>query len=618
MRNIIIGTAGHVDHGKTELIKAITGIDTDRLKEEKSRGITIDLGFAHVTLQDQIMCGIVDVPGHERYVKNMLAGAGGIDIALLVIAADEGVMPQTIEHLKILEYLGVKKGIIVISKIDKVEAEWISLVEQDILELTTGTFLEQAPSCKVSAYNKEGIDNLLTCIATMATTIPLPSEHTAFRMWIDRKFIVKGHGVVVTGSVLSGQICVGDTAILYPEEQEVKIRAIECYHQQVACAGPRQRAAMNITGDTASITRGHFLSDKKSALVADVWDAHISGLTTIKKGLRVRIHMGTGEFLARIYPYAAQSQLVKVKFEQLVAACCGDQGMLRRYSPQNLLGGITLLAPLKGKSDVHRRSNWMAAVLNKDEQEMMYGLMLDERFVDENKVAHFFAYWDKNDIKKAMDSLVAAERVLKISSYYVTAEGLKRLQQQAAVLLEEAAVTDQQGLTMESFRRKLVLEMEWMLPLLKYWQQQGCVMVAGQRVFLYSHYQHSYLQYQKILEQLFASLPSEVVNLDVELFVDKLQLPIDQATTLHKKMMGMGLLVGINGIFMMPATLERIMRMIKEYFAVHESLTVSTAKEMFGCSRKMMLAILEHLDQQKITRRVNDVRCVGSVDKRIN
>ena len=250
MRYGIIGTAGHVDHGKTCLIQALTGIDTDRLKEEKKRGITIELGFAWMDFPDGGRVGIVDVPGHEKFVKNMLAGAGGMDLVMLVVAADEGVMPQTVEHLDILSILGIRYGVIVITKTDLAEPELVALVEEDIRELVKDTFLENAPVVPVSVYKNQGLDILKETLYEMYRKLPPRKEGTHFRLPIDRVFTMKGFGTIVTGTLSEGKIRKGQEVVLYPENRPVKIRSIQVHGQpeDTACAG--QRVAVNLPDRT--------------------------------------------------------------------------------------------------------------------------------------------------------------------------------------------------------------------------------------------------------------------------------------------------------------------------------------------------------------------------------
>jgi len=233
MKPIILGTAGHIDHGKTALIRALTGIDTDRLKEEKERGITIELGFAFLTLPSGRLVGIVDVPGHERFVHHMVAGAGGMDLVALVIAADEGVMPQTREHLDICSLLKVKQGLVVITKIDLVDAEWLELVEEDIKEFLKGTFLENSPIIKVSSVTKEGIPELITTLEKLVTQVEPKSTASLFRLPIDRVFTIKGFGTVVTGTTIGGSVKIGDALVVYPQGKKTRVRSLQVHNKAV-------------------------------------------------------------------------------------------------------------------------------------------------------------------------------------------------------------------------------------------------------------------------------------------------------------------------------------------------------------------------------------------------
>lgn len=262
MHNIIIGTAGHVDHGKTCLIKALSGFDTDRLKEEKKRGITIDLGFANLPNDAGLHIGIIDVPGHEKFVKNMLAGIGGIDIVLMVISLDEGVMPQTVEHFEILKMLHIKQGIVVLTKEDTVEEDWADAVEEDVLNLVKDSFLENAPIIRVSSYTGKNIDKLNEMIISMVADLANRREDAElFRLYVDRVFTMEGFGTVVTGTLQEGSVKAGDDVMLYPAEREIKIRGIQSHGQKEEQAFAGQRTALNLLNvKKEDIVRGDILA----------------------------------------------------------------------------------------------------------------------------------------------------------------------------------------------------------------------------------------------------------------------------------------------------------------------------------------------------------------------
>ena len=272
MKHLIVGTAGHVDHGKTALIRALTGTDTDRLREEKVRGISIDIGFAALSFSDTLTLGIVDVPGHERFLKNMLAGTGAIDMVMLVVAADEGIMPQTREHFEMLRCLGIKSGLVVISKIDKVEPEWLALVEDEIRSYLDQSFLSQAPICHVSAVSGEGVDHLKQTLLQVALAVSPRNRAAPFRLWIDRAFNLKGQGLIVTGSVMNGSVSTGASLTVYPDNIPVKVRELESHNHEVDTVGAGQRASLKLSGAVlADVGRGMFLSEEGYCNISAVW-----------------------------------------------------------------------------------------------------------------------------------------------------------------------------------------------------------------------------------------------------------------------------------------------------------------------------------------------------------
>lgn len=361
--DVIIGTAGHIDHGKTSLIKALTGIDTDRLPEEKQRQITIDLGFAELDLGG-VHVGFVDVPGHERFVKNMLAGASGIDIVLLVVAADEGVMPQTREHFDICRLLGIDHGIIVLSKSDLADAEMLELAKYDIAELVANTRFENAPIIEVSARNGAGIEKLGNEISKIAGHIRPRKSHLISRLPIDRSFSVKGFGAVVTGTLSSGQISEGTEMELLPDGSKVRVRGIQVHGKSVKTATPGQRVAVNLGGvDHTKVTRGMVLADPEILRPTQMIDAEIdvlpNGARPLRTRQRVRIHLGTVEALARIQVLndlgviePGKCDLVQVRLESPVVTIPGERFIIRSYSPQITIAGGMVLDNAASK---HRR-----------------------------------------------------------------------------------------------------------------------------------------------------------------------------------------------------------------------------------------------------------------------
>ncbi len=364
MKHLVMGTAGHVDHGKTALVKRLTGVDTDRLKEEKQRGITIELGFASLTLPDGRTLGVVDVPGHERFVRHMVAGAAGIDLVVLVIAADEGVMPQTREHLQICTLLGIAKGLVALTKIDMVDAEWLALVREDVREFLTGTFLEGAAVVPVSALTGAGVPELIEAIARIAAEVEPAADVGIFRLPVDRVFTMKGFGTVVTGTLISGRVAVGEEVEVTPVGLRAKVRGLQVHNRAVESAEAGQRTAVNLQGvDRATIARGYLLAAPDSLMTSQRLDCRYRHLAAAGRNLKnrtlVRIHTGTSEVMGRIILIdrdelkPGEEGFCQVVLEEPLAVVAGDRFVVRSSSPVTTIGGGEIVDPLPAK---HKRS----------------------------------------------------------------------------------------------------------------------------------------------------------------------------------------------------------------------------------------------------------------------
>ncbi|MCO1602046.1 selenocysteine-specific translation elongation factor [Desulfosporosinus nitroreducens] len=356
MESIVIGTAGHIDHGKTALVKALTGRNTDTLEEERRRGITINLGFAYFTLPCGKVAGIVDVPGHERFVKNMLAGASGIDIAMVVIAANEGVMPQTKEHVDILSYLDIKQSIVVLTKIDMVDEEFKELVLEDTKEYLRDTFLRDAPLVEVDSLSGKGLDALVGHLDGMAVQTDRRSVEKDARMSVDRVFSVNGFGTVVTGTLSDGKLHVGDEVVIYPQGRPAKIRNLQIHEQDVREARAGQRTAINLAGIASTqVSRGCVIAKKDSVFATKVMDVRFSLSRntdfTVKKMDRLKLYIGARELVVKIIPFgvrqvtAGQEAYGQILFEQEAVVRKGDAFVLRTISPVETIGGGRVVDP---------------------------------------------------------------------------------------------------------------------------------------------------------------------------------------------------------------------------------------------------------------------------------
>ena len=360
MKQIVLGTAGHIDHGKTSLIKAITGIDTDRLKEEKLRGITIELGFASLNFPGGRRIGVVDVPGHEKFVKNMVAGATGIDIVVMVIAADESIMPQTREHMEICTLLGIKHGCVALTKCDLVDEEWLEVVIDDVRDFLQGTFLEEAPIMPVSSVSGKGIPEFVKVLDEFSATIPPRSPSGLFRLPVDRVFTMKGFGTVITGTLISGRVSVGDTIMIYPSGIRSKVRGIQVHNQGVNIAEAGMRTAINFQGlDRTSVNRGDVLADPGALRSSYMIDISIHFLHSNKKPVknrsRIRFHTGTSEVLGiiallekeEILP--GETTVAQIRLDSPIAVVKDDRFVIRSYSPIRTIGGGHVLNPVPPK-----------------------------------------------------------------------------------------------------------------------------------------------------------------------------------------------------------------------------------------------------------------------------
>lgn len=354
MKHIIIGTAGHVDHGKTLLVKALTGIDTDRLQEEKKRGITIELGFAHLDFSDGTQAGIVDVPGHEKFIKNMLAGAGGIDLAMLVVAADEGFMPQTVEHLGILSLLGIRDGLVVITKCDMVEPEWVDMIREDVAQQVKGTFLEGKPVMAVSAYTGEGIPELREHLHKLVLKASEKSMRVPFRLPVDRVFSVEGFGTVVTGTLIEGCIQEGEVAEIVPSGLTAKVRNLQVHGKDVETAYAGQRVAINLAGlKKTEVARGDAVvkpGTVRSSLMIDVRLQNLrNSQRVILNDSQVHLYHGSTEQLCKVVLLdrdkldPGESCYAQLRMTAPVSTKAGDRFVIRFFSPLETIGGGVVL-----------------------------------------------------------------------------------------------------------------------------------------------------------------------------------------------------------------------------------------------------------------------------------
>lgn len=619
MKYVIIGTAGHVDHGKSALIKGLTGVETDRLKEEKQRGISIDLGFASLVLAEDITAGIVDVPGHERFLKNMLAGTGGIDLAMLVVAADEGVMPQTREHLAMLHLYGVRHGIVAVNKVDKVESDWLDLVEEDIRDALAGTFLADAPFCRVSAVTGQGIAELKQILGAEAKKVPARDRTAPFRMWIDRAFTAHGFGAVVTGSILSGTVQTGDVLTLYPAGLSVRVRGLESHGDKTDILYGGQRAAINITGvDLADLGRSMFLSAPDRGETDRNWDMaiHWHG-DPVPSGTRVRFHIGTGEYIGRVYRFKNKSsQYMRLLLEEPMGAGAGDRGILRLYSPQNLLAGVMLIGVSKqSRRMTEERESVAKALEGGTVKDIVIALLKDSKqFLTIEDLRSRAGYKGDKELADAVAALIKSKEVVALGNYYTVAERLEKMTATITNQLKEQhrLYPDKPGLSREIIKQQVALEDKAYDYLLASWLKEGKFAVLGGDLALPGHAEEYQLRQGDLAEKaetVFAAMG--IVAIDGALVSEKFKIPPDRGQKVFEALVKGGQLIRMGEICLYKTAVQAVISQMEKHFRDNPTITVAELRDMLQTSRKIALPLMEYFDLNKYTIRTGDVRRPG-------
>ena len=631
MKHSIIGTAGHVDHGKSLLIKALTGIDTDRLKEEKKRGITIDLGFAWLDLPNGGKAGIVDVPGHERFISNMLAGAGGIDLVLLIVAADEGVMPQTREHLDILQLLGIPQGIIVLTKKDLVSQEWLELVQDDVRSVCTGTFLEMAPMCIVSAYTGDGIAELRELIISILTKLDSTKSLLPFRQPIDRVFSMEGFGTVVTGTIIEGQLKVGETVMLYPSETEVRVRNIQVHGQDQTCGFAGQRAAINLASiSRTDVLRGEVLAQSHSLIPTRMLDVKINILSnspyTIKSGSYLHLHHGASETVARLRLFDSnelkpgQIGWGRLSVDENIVASYGDRFILRFFSPLHTIGGGIVLDPAPVTSKVNPQQ-WMKRLqlLASDDMKQRLILAVDSAspHFGDLKSALKRAGADQLPSEKAKAILEQLEREKLIfllrDQTVLSSKFIEDLQKSVLniLTLHHAENPLSPGIKREELRTRILPEakLNHSDSIISLLVDRGVIAEAAGIISL-PDFRIILTPAQECAEQELLNnyLEQGFSPEDTEQMLAKIDQKLDPESLLSD-LISRGLLIRLNAqIVIHRDNIEKAKELVLSILHESGELRLGDFRDQIGTSRKYAVAILEYFDKINLTKLSGDIR----------
>jgi selenocysteine-specific elongation factor len=631
LKQIILGTAGHIDHGKTALIKALTGINTDRLKEEIRRGITIELGFAFLDLPGGQRLGIVDVPGHEKFVKNMVAGATGIDIVAMVIAADEGVMPQTREHMEICTLLDVRHGLVVLTKTDLVDEEWLELVVEDIRDFVKGTFLEEAPIVPVSSVTGAGIPEFIKTLDELSARLPGRPPSSLFRLPVDRVFTMKGFGTVITGTLISGQVQVGDMVMLYPSGIASKVRGLQVHNQSVTKAEAGMRTAINFQGlEKAVVNRGDVLSNPGALRPSYMIDVSMNYLSSNKKPLknrtRARFHTGTSEVLGivvlidREELLPGETALAQMRIDSPVTVIKDDHFVIRSYSPVRTIGGGSVLNPIPQK---HKR-------FRPDVIEGLKGLMTEDpeeiiSYHVQESGYQGIAYADlkimtslhEKQLQKDLQNLLSKRTIIladRENQTYIHQTSFDTFKSETTEYLNgfHKANPLKTGMSKEELKSKFpgVLNSKLFNLMLNQMIKDNTVVSEDNSVRLVSHKVSLGMDQADIRDKVLKAYREngltppyfkelkQTFKIEESLAKDVIALLMDQGLIVKAK----------EDLYFSSSAVHDLQQKLVEFLKTHGEISTPQFKEMTGVTRKYLIPLIEYFDSQNVTIRIGDIR----------
>jgi len=629
----VIGTAGHVDHGKSTLVKALTGIDPDRLREEKERQMTIDLGFAWLTTPSGKEVGIVDVPGHRDFIDNMLAGAGGIDAVLFIIAADEGIMPQSREHLSILELLEIKKGLVVLTKVDLTpDEEWLRLINNDIEKFTSGTFLQESPIIEISSLTGSGIEGLIRSIDNMLDNCQQKQDNHRARLPVDRVFSLKGFGTVVTGTLLDGQFSVGQQVEILPQKIETRIRGIQFHKKKIDKATAGSRTALNLTGlDVTEILRGNVVAQIGSYSPTRRIDVRFSMLkdtkTTLKHDDTVKVYCGTNQSSARVRVIGkdiilpGEKGFLQLELADEIVVVKGDHYIIRKPSPGETLGGGVVLdeKPEKRSKRFLKQSLDHFQLLEEGStqevilENLQKGIPITLQSLSEKTGISIEKIKEEISGSIKFEILEIQKEKINNNTYITTKENWEKLSNSILALVKDfhKKYPLRQGISKDFLRRALIIQPKLFGICMDILNNLDFLSEQGDVIFLSGHRPEFDKDTRIIADKLIDKIEKTPFSPPS---LAELKNEFDEE--IIKALISMGELIQTSeDVIFRKQDYDRMLTGLYEHFKNNKEIALSQFRDMFQTSRKYALSFLEHLDKKGITLREGEIRIIRDIDK---
>lgn len=615
MRDIVVGMAGHIDHGKTTVVKYLTGVDTDTLPEEKSRGMTINLGFTQIKFDDGSRVGLIDVPGHEKFIKNMSAGVSGVDYLLMVIACDDGIMPQTEEHFQILKLFGVKKGMILLTKRDLVDEKRYEEVKKQCREYFKGSFLENSPLLPLSITDIESYNTLKNLLKEELKKIDLEEKERYFRMDIDRVFSVKGFGCVVTGTVKSGKISVGDTLTIYPQNKMVKVKGLESHGEKKDSIGTGNRCAINLAGiESSEIKRGDIIG--KSLLTGDKIECKLTLLESspkIKNNHRIRLNIGTDEIIGRVKIYekncilAGESAFVQIDLEEVLGGVLKERGIVRNYSPISTIGGIELLD--FSKKEFNRKDTKqieLLKVLSQEDNEKK----VEELIKIDRELENIFSLFEE---EISLENLIETKKVFLLDKKYIHRDTLL---EKISIIVDELEKFYSENRLVRGILKSQIKERYFKNYSLKDYNKffdldlvKEKIIVVDELVALKEFKIRLNKEEKNMKEEIFSYYKEQKFNLKPYSYYLEVTKDKNLFEQVHRYMVEEGFIQYLEEeYYILNGYLKESTKLITNFLEKNRKIQVKEAKEVLNNSRDSSILILRKLDTLKVTKNIDGVR----------